>query len=1466
MSSKITSFLMAVTTAIIGLISVQIWAPVQFKPLTNHLLDYPGTLPSVRFDRGIYRVTSSATSSSLPLVDQVKKVILSYLPQTPTIAGISLSAKLLENKEQKAVSGYKAQVDANQAAKEAVYQQNLAVDKAAADLAAGIEPSPAQAYVPKTSTINTVAGGQTQVYIDLYGDCIGCYGYKYPDGTIAGKYELAGSTTENPVLHTIGVGSTIEAESVNNQYIANKVAGSTTADLLESVGSTCGDKDFTCQQSDIEKAIAQSLKNEIVFSGDLNQVIADQKQNAKINDYVSMSDEDINAKYGKPDGTGYSRYDLISTLSEADKTRIQTSRDNNLKLSRFLSPSTPINSVVSCPNGPCSSSEITSFLTGLGYTEAEAKGFIADRARNIEISNKTILYADASKSNLELAKTVCGDNFSCVDRFKREDLIREIDPASEYYKSVVAEFTKNAAKINYLNTPNSQLIAEKCGSSMSPDRCYALIQEGGILKDAGLTTEVASIITEKSANITLSQLTNNDLGTLAGKPIDLQAVYDQAFSACRLRSRGSSTGCNEAASEAVTNANLQHAPIDYQTAYDQAYQECQSGYRGGNDSGCATYAESTATSKTGKSKGGAINIPTIENQSLIASCISLGGSDCSSRNTSIDSVIELSSNPDLTIQQIEFKKQFNRQETLNYQKIVGTLKNLGQDVDKIALDVNLGNTTWQQVYDAVANQRQNLGTDLAIGWNDITIGRFKRGNDMLLEGYAENNWGKSLAGGLIQGGDAAFYSTLLVAAPLSAMPGVGFAGFLGTGMGIAATTQMTGTATDACTQSPGSQQCYSSVAMAAISGVGTFTGVANAMLAQAGRASAASTTFWNLTTAERVIKEVQLANSALGSITFTAMGIETCKADLTSLDCISGAAMALASYGTLGSSVGLLNQSNPALQELHAVSAKLFAVSACSKLFGEGGANADSVGMCAMGLSGVGNLALEAASAKAKSANAVANERMATPEELASLAALEAKAKSNTTATPEELRVNDAKNLISLLENRINKDGSTKELDSNLNLAKMELVAAEAAQKAVKTEAVTKSVTGTAVKETTQTGVEIQTKNIFTRISEALFGTKETLVLTGTKSGPEHVATNEELVATKNVLDAQTKVAGLEQSVKGTSGQTQKAAQEALSTAKAELATAEIALATAKKNAVIQLVDQSTTDAVIVTKTDGIFKRLADAILNRQATPPSGVELILEPLFNTPAEKAAFEANLAKVNEAKNNQERSILSGESSATVAKDPAQAKAEAGKTIADLAKNGQKAEIEKLATAHEKLVAARELARELTRLENIKESNRSVAEKARIKELQANAEVSNINKLVDEYNLALDSLRSTVLADRKNGLTRMNEIQEALQKVDILTEIRTLEQQISLEKSKGASADKNSITSWEKKILNLASAKEIIIPAELGLTKEVQQKITDIIRDTEHRLAIFEDGARSSRANQIDTLQKLLSNKFT
>jgi hypothetical protein len=89
---------------------------------------------------------------------------------------------------------------------------------------------------------------------------------------------------------------------------------------------------------------------------------------------------------------------------------------------------------------------------------------------------------------------------------------------------------------------------------------------------------------------------------------------------------------------------------------------------------------------------------------------------------------------------------------------------------------------------------------------------------------------------------------------------------------------------------------------------------------------------------------------------------------------------------------------------------------------------------------------------------------------------------------------------------------------------------------------------------------------------------------------------------------------------------------------------------------------------------------------------PTGVNSSLIPSKTS----TTFEENLARISREKANQERSILSEESSTRIAQDPAQAKNEANKTLTELASNGQKAEIEKLTLAHEKLANSRELSR--------------------------------------------------------------------------------------------------------------------------------------------------------------------------
>jgi len=452
------------------------------------------------------------------------------------------------------------------------------------------------------------------------------------------------------------------------------------------------------------------------------------------------------------------------------------------------------------------------------------------------------------------------------------------------------------------------------------------------------------------------------------------------------------------------------APIDYQAAYDKALAKCQSEIPPGSDPfgiSCKSTAEAKAKEATS-----AIYVRSNESAALIASCKELGGANCSDSIVALDSLGALTGNPDLDAAMIQSQKLAIAQESQSYSAVAKSIGN----TDKFAeFQTNVANsdTTWTQVDQAITGLKQDPLTNIVMSWNNFTSGRFERGNTMLLAGEQQGDLGMILKGGLIQGGDAAFVITAAVAAPLAFVPlggavaGVGIGGFLGTGMGIAASTQMVGTAADTCTRvgQGGITQanCNSSLAMATISVAGTGLGVigqsvqAVAKGAEVGYLTGVIGSAANASPIiTKLIPIANLAVSGLSTATFTDMAIETCsQPGVTTLDCSSSIMMAVAAgtgfassaMGGLGLTSVATTQNSLASSILspHVASSILFATSACSKL-GES-QTADTLAMCTLGLSGLGQTGMEITSRTTEklATSTETSERIATPEELAKI-------------------------------------------------------------------------------------------------------------------------------------------------------------------------------------------------------------------------------------------------------------------------------------------------------------------------------------------------------------------------------------------------------------------------------------------------------------------------------------------------
>ncbi|PIR99087.1 hypothetical protein COT87_01340, partial [Candidatus Collierbacteria bacterium CG10_big_fil_rev_8_21_14_0_10_44_9] len=332
MKQKILLFLTITLPLTAGLISLQIFAPIQLKPLTNHLLEYPGALPTLKSQQ---KIILSKISS--------KTRTIKFLPHTPQVAILTwkqwnekrverekrIEAKQAAHPNQTAGGGYAGggtgpnsnlgkALSAQNAGKRLTPAQQLEIDKYNASLKV-------------SAKVATNANAQTQsaAYIAQYGNEIGRFGYVYPDGSVAGTYKADDGT-----LRVLAIGDTQNAYNQNNQIVKNQVANMTDAQIKTAGG------------------INKILTDSAVFDPKVQQEIigiqqANQELQAKIITFLdpnSSREKILNCAVGDTSCREMTYEDYLKKLG-VDELKIpdllsdrQTNINNQAKLKVFYDP------------------------------------------------------------------------------------------------------------------------------------------------------------------------------------------------------------------------------------------------------------------------------------------------------------------------------------------------------------------------------------------------------------------------------------------------------------------------------------------------------------------------------------------------------------------------------------------------------------------------------------------------------------------------------------------------------------------------------------------------------------------------------------------------------------------------------------------------------------------------------------------------------------------------------------------------------------------------------------------------------------------------------------------------------------------------------------------------------------------------------------------------------------------------
>lgn len=139
-----------------------------------------------------------------------------------------------------------------------------------------------------------------------------------------------------------------------------------------------------------------------------------------------------------------------------------------------------------------------------------------------------------------------------------------------------------------------------------------------------------------------------------------------------------------------------------------------------------------------------------------------------------------------------------------------------------------------------------------------------------------------------------------------------------------------------------------------------------------------------------------------------------------------------------------------------------------------------------------------------------------------------------------------------------------------------------------------------------------------------------------------------------------------------------------------------------------------------------------------------------------------------------------------------------------------------------------------------------------KAQEEAIRANTDKSKVPELFEKYNKTLTELQQSISKRLQTApeaaSAELLRLSETLKQIDLLRDANKF----------FAAGDARS----KAKAVALLATKEFTIPETIGgMDKATRDRMEYIIRDTEHRLAVDEKGFRSQRANQADTVLKLL-----
>lgn len=973
---------------IFGLFLAQIYFPTQYKPLTNRLISYPGTTPALVLNRGIFQVVHTPAMSNSILPIRAKSQLTSYLPQVVTVAMIGGDEGGIVKKP-------------------AVYVPKVVAPK----IVAPVDKMEKDDPVPKPVVKPVVLTPQTQTARE-----------EFSCGERGGIWDKVKKTCKSPGVQPIPI------------VVVTPTTSDPCAEVCKASPSGCTQCRANTNNNKPPSTTppATTNSNQTTTPLTAQQILDKQRQDSYTASY----------------GTATGRYGYNYTTGKPATT------------AEWNDPTHVISGTYVAPNGK-------RYNVAIDSTEKAAGVYVNNMSSSIATLSDVEILALAKSKNYT---NPCGPNDTDCQQLIIQATLAEIikdsfagnvDPRlvvaiTEVQHTNAVEVAKQQVLIDAQNAKNiadnakfqakvkdfldpTKSLNELAGCTGHPGECRGLTAED-YLKELGVSpADIPILLTGRQDNLK----TVAEAKQLQKTQIDIVNEY-LTKSPAQLKDKYCPPSASAIVCEAMLNGGiLRTAGIAEDVIKNVVNQKDAAALLTDYQTGSLVVA--TLPVHTGR--GGApsvtaqaAQIAKKEELAIIEGCKSLGGVNCNTKADALNSVAAITGMTNLNAAIIESSKLKVTSESKSYANVESTLRNLGK-YEQVATAVAEGRSTWANVEKILDSQQQDGWSKFVVGWNDITAGRFKRGNDLLMSQYGDctgvTTWScdyigtdhglTAFKGALIQGGDAAMVVTAAAALPLAYVPlstigiasattAVGTSGFLITGLGVAGSTQMIGTAADTCELAKQGQatesDCRKAIAMASISVAGNGLGV----ISQATKAVQVGNQVSNLTKtvgiaaqapiASKVLYGVELATDIVGTATFTSMAIDTCGAEgVSQFDCASSIAMAVASGGKLfTNSINLVNKAhnveqsvsgvsqfgNKALQTAHTFSADLFLVSACSKLFDpEMEKNSDTVSMCAFGISGAASTRLKVPKVEEKAPERIgANERIATPAELAALAGL----------------------------------------------------------------------------------------------------------------------------------------------------------------------------------------------------------------------------------------------------------------------------------------------------------------------------------------------------------------------------------------------------------------------------------------------------------------------------------------------